>query len=34
LNAALSPANTFRLIFNQYFGGSYPLLEDVSYFST
>jgi hypothetical protein len=33
LYASISPVNTFRVIFNQYFGGSYPLLEDVSYFS-
>jgi hypothetical protein len=32
--ASLSPANTFRVIFNQYFGGGYALLEDVSYYST
>ena len=31
---SISPANTFRVVFNRYFGGSYPLLEDVSYFST
>jgi hypothetical protein len=29
----ISPVNTFRLILNQYFGGQYPLLKDVSYFS-
>ena len=29
----ISPVNTFRVIFNQYFGGHYPLLEDVSYLS-
>jgi hypothetical protein len=29
----ISPVNTFRLIFNSYFGGQYGLLEDVSYFS-
>jgi len=34
LYASISPANTFRVIFNRYFGGSYPLLEDVSYYST
>jgi len=27
----LTPVNTFRVIFNTYFGGSYPLLPDVSY---
>lgn len=30
----ISPVNTFRLIFNYYFGGEFPLLEDVSYFSS
>jgi hypothetical protein len=34
LYASISPVNTFRVIFNQYFGGSYPLLEDVSNYST
>jgi hypothetical protein len=29
----ISPVNTFRLVFNHYFGGRYDLLEDVSYFS-
>lgn len=29
----ISPVNTFRLIFNEYFGGQYPLLEDHSYYS-
>jgi hypothetical protein len=33
LYPSISPVNTFRLIFNQYFGGSYPLLEDMSYIS-
>jgi hypothetical protein len=28
-----TPVNTFRLIFNHYFGASYPLLENRSYFS-
>jgi len=27
----LTPVNTFRLVFNTYFGGDYPLLPDVSY---
>jgi hypothetical protein len=31
---SISPVNSFRVIFNQYFGGSYPMLEDVSYYST
>lgn len=30
----ITPVNTFRLIFNYYFGASYPLLPDASYFST
>lgn len=29
----ITPVNTFRLIFNTYFGGKYPLLEDRSFFS-
>jgi hypothetical protein len=33
LYAGISPVNTFRVIFNQYFGGSYPMLKDVAYFS-
>jgi hypothetical protein len=33
LHPQISPVNTFRLIFNSYFGGQYGLLEDVSYFS-
>ena len=27
----ITPVNTFRLIFDQYFGGNYPLLPDKSY---
>jgi hypothetical protein len=27
----ISPVNTFRIIFNTYFGGSYSLLPDISY---
>jgi hypothetical protein len=34
LYASISPVNTFRVIFNQYLGGSYPLLEDVAYYSS
>jgi hypothetical protein len=34
LYASISPVNTFRVIFDQYFGGQFPLLEDVSYLST
>ncbi len=33
LYPTISPVNTFRLVFNEYFGGSYAMLEDVSYFS-
>lgn len=29
----ISPVNTFRLVFNTYFGGKYDMLKDVSYFS-
>jgi hypothetical protein len=29
----ITPVNTFRTVFNLYFGDSYPLLDDVSYFS-
>ncbi len=29
----ISPVNTFRLIFDQFFGGQYEFLKDVSYFS-
>lgn len=34
LYESISPINTFRLIFNRYFGGQYDLLEDISYFSS
>ncbi len=34
LYSNISPVNTFRLIFNTYFGGDYPLLEDISYYSS
>lgn len=30
---SITPVNSFRLVFNAYFGGNYPLLEDISYFS-
>lgn len=33
LYADITPVNTFRLIFNLYFGGKYDILEDTSYFS-
>ncbi|MEW6402359.1 MAG: sulfatase-like hydrolase/transferase, partial [Chloroflexota bacterium] len=29
----ISPVNTFRLVFNSYFGGDYDMLDDISYFS-
>ncbi len=29
----ITPVNTFRIIFNHYFGGYYPLLEDITYYS-
>jgi len=29
----ISPVNTFRVIFNDYFGGNYDMLPNVSYFS-
>ena len=31
---SISPVNTFRLIFNHYFGSNFPPLDDRSYFST
>ena len=31
---SMSPVNTFRLIFNRYFGSNFLLLKDESYFST
>jgi len=33
LYSTITPVNTFRLVFDAYFGGKYGLLEDVSYFS-
>jgi hypothetical protein len=33
LYPTISPVNTFRLIFDAYFGGKYDMLPDVSYFS-
>ncbi len=33
LYPTISPVNSFRLIFNDYFGGNYDMLEDVTYFS-
>jgi hypothetical protein len=29
----ITPVNSFRTVFNQYFGDAYPKLDDVSYFS-
>jgi len=29
----ITPVNTFRVIFNKYFGGNYEMLEDVTYLS-
>jgi len=34
LYEAITPVNTFRLVFNRYFGADYELLRDESYFST
>ncbi len=34
LYEGISPVNTFRLIFNHYFGLQVPLLDDVSYYSS
>ena len=28
----ITPVNSFRIIFNQYFGTDYPILEDNSYY--
>jgi hypothetical protein len=33
LYKTITPVNTFRLVFNTYFGGKYEMLKDVSYFS-
>lgn len=33
LYASITPVNSFRIIINHYFGGSYPLLEDVSHYA-
>ena len=30
---SITPVNSFRLVFNEYFGGKYPLLDDISYYS-
>lgn len=34
LYPSISPVNSFRLVFSQYFGGDFPLLEDRAYFSS
>jgi len=34
LYETISPVNSFRLVFNNYFGTDYPLLEDLSYHSS
>ena len=34
LYPTLTPVNTFRIVLDEYFGGDFPLLEDVSYYST
>ncbi|GAG20003.1 unnamed protein product, partial [marine sediment metagenome] len=31
---SISPVNSFRVIFNIYFGGDYDLLDDVAYYSS
>ncbi|MDD2922138.1 MAG: hypothetical protein PHQ36_07615 [Anaerolineales bacterium] len=33
LYKTITPVNTFRIIFNEYFGGKYDLLDDASYYS-
>jgi hypothetical protein len=33
LYPSISPVNSFRIVFNSYFGTNFPLLEDVSYYS-
>ncbi len=33
LYESITPVNTFRLIFNTYFGGDYDLLDDDSFYS-
>ena len=34
LYPGITPVNTFRIVLNCYFGASYLLLEDVTYFSS
>ncbi len=33
IGEAISPVNSFRVVFNEYFGANLPLLDDRSYFS-
>jgi hypothetical protein len=33
LYETISPVNTFRVIFNAYFGTDYEILPDISYYS-
>jgi len=33
LSETITPVNSFRVVFNNYFGTSYPLLEDLSYYT-
>ncbi|MDQ3004224.1 MAG: LTA synthase family protein [Chloroflexota bacterium] len=33
LYPTISPVNTFRVVFNSYFGGKYDMLDDATYFS-
>ncbi len=33
LYPTITPVNTFRVVFDGYFGGNYGLLEDTSYYS-
>lgn len=33
LYETISPVNTFRIIFNHYYGGNYGLIKDISYYS-
>jgi len=34
LYSSISPVNSFRVVLNSYFGASFPLLEDVGYYSS
>ena len=34
LYPAITPVNSFRIVFNQYFGTDLPILEDLSYYAT